>query len=95
MSSSNTGNLIARSSIKKGVEATISDEREVFNASTSLVTTPLPKKEAASPAIPPPLSLPISGESIILAVYLLGILNATIIPIINPIPAALYNDLRI
>ena len=75
----------------------MSEEREAFKASeTSPVVAELPKKDAASPAKPlPPLELPISGERVTFTVYCLGILTATIIPIIKPTPMALYNFLRI
>ena len=51
---------------KKGVEETISAERDAFKASTvSPIVTPFPKKEAASPARPPlPFEFPISGERV-------------------------------
>ena len=78
------------SSNKKGVEDTISADKEAFKASLpSPIVTSLPKKEAAKPDRPPPLALPISGERVTSTVYCLGILIATITPIISPIPAAL------
>ena len=82
---------------RKGVEETISEESDAFRASEpSPVVAPLPKKETASPANPlVPLELPISGERVTFTVYCLGILNATIMPIISPIPATLYIFLRI
>ena len=78
------------SSNKKGVEDTISADKEAFKASVpSFIETPLPKKEAAKPDKPPPLEPPISGERVTPTVYCLGILIATMIPITKPIPAAL------
>ena len=85
-----TGISIAESSSKKGVEETISADKEAFKASVpSPIVTPLPKKEAAKPDKPPSLLLPISGERVTSTVYCLGILIATITPITSPIPAAL------
>ena len=85
-----TGISIAESSSKKGVEETISADKEAFKASVpSPIGTPLPKKEAAKPDKPPPLLLPISGERLTSTVYCLGILIATIIPISRPMPVAL------
>ena len=78
------------SSNKKGVEDTISADKETFKASVpSFIETPLPKKEAAKPDKPPPLEPPISGERVTPTVYCLGILIATIIPTTRPMPAAL------
>ncbi len=85
-----TGIFIAESSSKKGVEDTMSADKEAFKASVpSPIETPLPKKEAAKPDKPPPLLLPISGERITSTVYCLGILIAIITPNIKPMPAAL------
>jgi len=66
-----------KSSSKKGVEETISEEREAFNASElSPDETPLPKKEAAIPTNPfPLLEPPISGERVTFTVYCLGMLK--------------------
>ena len=89
--------FIFKSSNKNGVEETISDESEAFNASVlSPIVVPLPRKDAASPVKPLLLFiLPISGERVTWTVYFLGMLRATTIPTIRPIPAALYNVLRI
>ena len=82
--------FIVESSNKKGVEETISADKEAFKASVpSFIETPLPKKEAAKPDKPPPLEPPISGERVTPTVYCLGILIATIIPTTKPMPAAL------
>ena len=90
LSSLDTGILIVESSNKKGVEDTISGDKEAFKASVpSPIVTPLPKKEAAKPDKPPSLEAPISGERVTLTVYCFGILKAIIIPITNPIPTAL------
>ena len=87
---SDAGISITESSNKKGVEETISADKEAFKASVpSLIVAPLPKKEAAKPDKPPPLVLPISGERVTSTVYCFGILIAIIIPIIKPMPAAL------
>ena len=68
----------------------MSGDKEVFKASVpSPIETSLPKKEAARPDKPPPLTLPISGERVTSTVYCLGILIATIMPITSPTPAAL------
>ena len=76
------GIIIVESSNKKGVEDTISADKEAFKASVpSLIVAPLPKKEAANPDKPPPLTLPISGERVTSTVYFLGILIAMIIPV--------------
>ena len=94
-SSFNVGIFIVESSNKKGVEETISADKEAFKASVpSLAVTPFPKKEAAKPDKPAALLLPISGERVTLTVYCLGTLNAIIRPIIPPIPTALYIVLR-
>ena len=87
-----------KSSSRKGVEETISGEREAFKASTpsSLIPAPAPKKEAAIDARALlPLELPISGDKVTSTVYFFGILKATIMPMTNPMPAALYKILRI
>ena len=84
------GISIIESSSKKGVEETISADKEAFKASVpSPIVPPFPKKEAAKPDNPLPLSLPISGERVTATVYCLGILIAITIPITKPIPAAL------
>ena len=84
------GISIVESSNKKGVEETISADKEAFKASVpSPMATSLPKKEAAKPDRPPPLLLPISGERVTSAVYCFGIQIAIITPITKPIPAAL------
>ena len=75
---------------KKGVEETISADKEAFKASVpSFIETPLPKKEAAKPDNPMAFVFHISGERVTSTVYCLGILIATMIPITKPIPAAL------
>ena len=87
-----------KSSNRKGVEETISGEREAFKASepSPLIPVPAPKKEAAIDASPPlALELLISGDKVTSTVYFFGILKATMMPMTKPMPTALYKILRI